>query len=357
MPDHQFAWYLRALAAPEKIGTSELEIPSDAQCGYWRRKRSKAAREREPERPFEAVALFYGDDGRLWLGVDQKWRRPEGTLSVRDLANEAWPFFCREPVTKAAYDEYLATGRWADLPPPETKPAEVPVPASDRDVTRADNAPPEMTPLEEHLIAQEEDTVLIATFLAKQLASQEEVNKASEWANRCARRAKWLRDEHKRLKAPILEAGKKLDADYLRPAEREDDLAKRLTAAQAPFLRAEEQRRRDEAARANAAAVKEAEAKQEPPPPPIEPPKRASAGGATGRKSTLRDVHKATVVNYVALATFLATGGDAKAEPATCANTKLKELLDKTANDLAQPLADGVEQHGFKVRVEKEARR
>lgn len=244
---------------------------------------------------------------------------------------------------------------------------EITVPAADRAVSRSDNLPPDMDPLEFHGYQLAEEKALVEKFLETPIKTQTDADKASEWANRVSRLEKWFKDTHKALKAPLLEQTRALDAAYLRKAEDAAALAKKLTQHQTPFLVAEQKRLEAEAAAKQRIVEEEARRQAEASPPagqqpvvaadPAPAPVKARSGGASGRATSLQQQRVAVIVDYQALASFLIHGGRQGVPLNSCANADLKEALDKAAHRIAQVSPIGSTQPGFEIVERPVARR
>lgn len=388
-PKPGFEWHARALANPNDIGrTKDLPVHEDSlHFGYYRKrseKGGKAVWQRVGVWPVKTeeglVMRVYVDD--VPVAADQH--------------TKVFSYACRNPISYDVYSQVRAGKPWPDSPPPLTafvgtiknvgnEPLnvgggmslapgeEMTVPASDRVVTRSDNAPAEDDyTIRKHVLAEEKG--LVPIFLEKPITDQDGANKAAEWANRISRNAKWFRDTHRELKAPILEEGRRLDAAYLRPAEEAEALAKKLTQHQTPFLAAEQRRLEAEAQERQRTSEEEAR-RQADVPPPVDgpaaaapdpapryptsppPPPKAKSGGASGRSTTLRVEKVAVISDYRLLAAFLITGGREGTPNNSCSNPDLKEALDKLAHRMAQTAIPDMPTPGFTVEERPVARR
>lgn len=385
----QFDFWRKVLADPSKIGSPELSLSEgEVHSGYWRSKKRDGS-------GWQAVGI--------WRVGDQNFLAIDGKLS-RQAAYSIFSYACRHPIPYDLYVKVTHGEPWPDLPPAlsgatkeggdatdtthngpttsksETVPAGPPpagIPAADREVSRADNQPPEAfqdTP-EGKKAQLAEEQQLAAAFLKAPITTQELANKAANWADRVAKLGRWFGDEYERLNRPLLTEQKRIRALYLEPEKDATALAKTLTSAQTDFLWETEQKRVRQLKAAADAAEAERRAEIEkvalesgpeaalkvsletPVAPPPGAPAKVRSGGATGRATTITTERVARVTDYFMLAAFLISGGMEGTPRDVCHNPELKALLDKLSHRMAQTAISGHTQPGFTVEDKPKARR
>jgi hypothetical protein len=340
MSADQFEWYRAALAG------EATTVTTTPQAGFyeWRRKKAGAR---------HAVAL--------WRGADGLWRvRLDGKSFDRD-PDEMWTYLYHRPIPKALYDAIARGEPWPDAAP-----------------GLGHNSGENPDDPASWLNALQEEESLAAAFLRKPITTQEAADKAANWSDRVAKLGKRFAAEYERLNRPLLQEQTRIRELLLEPSKRATDLCKSLTRAQSSFL-ADQRRKAEEAARRAREEAEEAErdrlaqvaqeqgltaalkeslqASINLPPPAAA---KVTAGGATGRKTTLRDVPYGKVTDYVAFASQLILGSDGVI--GECANPDLKACLDKIAQKMAPNYATAPEElragvHGVEFGLRAEARR
>lgn len=251
----------------------------DPQPGFYRKRKFKNG-------PWQRVAIWPDTDaGGMQALVDNDPVDP----------SDIWTWCCQNPITEAVYRTVETGGQWPDEPPAapgigHNMPGDDP-----HDALKAE-------------LAGEQE---IATeFLGKPVEIQEDADKAAVWAKRVADIGKRAEEHRKTEKAPILEAGRAVDAKWNEVVTAAKDLTARLKKHVEPFLiakkreeeerarkaREEADRLRREAAEADEAARAEALKKAD------ETEKVAAAknsqAGRTGARVALRTVYVAVITDY-----------------------------------------------------------
>lgn len=241
----------------------------------------------------------------------------DGKTANNGRPMQVWPFASKEPVTKAAYDEYLKTGTWPDQHPA---------------VTLSNNAPLDDNSIEGltaqiNMLANEADMLMgkgaaktqteadhaadVAIRLGElwgRADSLRKIEKQPHYDKAVAVENKWrplldVASIYSRIKAIVCKPF--IDAENARRQKAQDD------AIAAAAERARQQREADDAARiaaetttdhvegspADAAAPMPAAAYTPPPPAPIPAFKPASAG-TRGRKVSSRSKKVARITDY-----------------------------------------------------------
>lgn len=215
-------------------------IHSEPEQGYFR-VRSKGE-------PWEPVAIWY-DENSGWLAY-------RNGREVR--AEEIWTWACRNPITHGAYEKAMAGGGFDDEPRP--------APGIGDNSAEAD-------PFDAVKIELAGEAEMAAEFLATEITTQDQADKAGIWAKRLTDLAKRA-DNHRVVeKEPHLVAGREVDDKWRDPIAEAKDWATKLKRHVEPFLiaqkRAEEERQRkareeaDAARRAAAEAARKAQESQQ----------------------------------------------------------------------------------------------
>lgn len=241
--DYRFWWSAleaKASGAPVPPLTAD-KVP----CGRWR------YADRRGEGRWIAVAVWRGPDGVL-QAVEVK----DGTyssVSVDDAMLYAW----KHPVTEEAYNLFTETGRWPD------------------DVGPGHNTPPLDGP---DGLADVIDSAILAALgeVKDGIADQLQCDRAQNYRDRLLKLAKQVEAEHKKEKAPILEAGRAVDAKWKPLAKRIEEAVALLRQAMTPFLVSQQE--------AAEAAAPQAEVKVR--------------AGSTGRPATLKTVRVAHITDW-----------------------------------------------------------
>jgi hypothetical protein len=268
----QYAHWRRRLAG-EDLPIHENQI----ECGRYKMRRAKGGK-------FEPVAIFM-KDGEMLAAIGKEFVAPE----------KIWLHAVKHPVSEADYKYAMANGHFPDEPAPRTI---------------GDNAPPEtieeQIPLE---IEQAHDWLAAVGAITNQRDADIAGNRVS-----ALRKLKSEAEaEHRREKAPHLEAGRKVDAKWKPLIEDCEATVKALLAAVTKWANAEAARRAREAEEARRKAEAEAEEKRrqaqaqgqpepEDSPLPLEvaPPPKVQVGGARGPKIGLRTETVAVITDYAA---------------------------------------------------------
>jgi hypothetical protein len=178
-----WAWWEAALATPKLIGIApSLQIhDGDPQQGFYKT--------RWKGKNWEPVAIWREED--TWFAL----RNGRGVD-----ANEIWTWVCRFPITSEAYDRAVAGGGWAD---------------DDPSVAAALAKPGHNLGDEFETLKDEIDSAEAGADLYKGIDSDERVGRAQSLRarlNELAGKADKLREAAKK---PHLEAGKKVDAQWM----------------------------------------------------------------------------------------------------------------------------------------------
>lgn len=315
----QFAAWAKALTDKAPIDT-EVGNP---RSGYFRLKN-------------EAIAIWRDDDGYLLC-----WRSdPKAyTPSKPDEIDDLFSFACKRPITYEAYQEFVQSGKW----PEDVEPVQ---PAS----SEPDKA------LAEELAAQQKAAKEWLTGLGHKPQTQEEADKAANFANEFAKIEAKAFSSHKEEKAEPLELCRLIDEKWLRTrdaAKTAKTWAKTLNEdfliAEKRRLAEEDRKRREEAARAaqeaEAARLEAEKANMPPPPPtpvPLAPAPVKAKAGTSGRANHLRDVPVHEITDVRALLTFFS---NMNAPPA-----ELVAVLQTLVNRMR---AAGAEVPGVTTRIEQ----
>jgi len=212
-------------------------IHSEPKQGYFRVRRKGE--------PWEPVAIWH-DENSGWLAYRNR-------REVR--AEEIWTWACRNPITHEAYEKAMAGGGFDDEP--KSAPG------------IGDNSA-EADPFDAVKIELAGEAEMAAEFLATEITTQEQADKAGIWAKRLTDLSKRA-DNHRVVeKEPHLAAGRVVDDKWRDPIAEAKEWATKLKRHVEPFLiaqkRAEEERQRkarDEAEVARRAAAEAARKAQE----------------------------------------------------------------------------------------------
>jgi hypothetical protein len=224
---------------------------------------------------------------------------------------------CRAPITRDLYMLIADGGAWPDE-----------VPAVDRIVSTSDNEP-ELSPsqkLEAELNDVKDKARSWFAEIGKKITTQEQSDKAGNFANEFAKLQKKAEDTHKVEKAPHLEAGRAVDAAWKPLVTAAEEAKKWAKKAAEGFLIAEQKRLDDErkkleqeaeaARKAAGAALMAAEAKAAEAGVPVEvelpvvphvpaQPERAKAG-TSGRSISIRQRTEYQIADLPAAVAYLA---------------------------------------------------
>lgn len=280
----QFEFWRAALESGSKV-EYEKGFP---RAGYYR------IRDRNDDRSirWDAVAIWYDDDG---LNCWRTGPRPAPTDA--DAIEELFVSCNSSPISYELYTLIAGGGAW----PEEV--AAIETPAADLPPHEAATA--ELTAQREAMAAWIKEIGAVKT--------QEQCDKAANYADTFAKLEKRAAETHKSEKAPWLEGGRQVDSAWKPVIERAAELKAYAKKSSEPFLIAEKARLAAEAKRAAEEAAKvareaeaarlEAERAGAPPPvveaAPIAPPPVATAkAGTSGRAISVRSytVHKITDV-------------------------------------------------------------
>jgi len=297
--DDQFAHWREALDAGKPVEF----VKGAPRAGYYR------VRDRGQDRAirWDAVAIWYDDDGLNCARTG----RPAPTHA--DEIEELFAQCNSSPISYDLYQSIANGGAWPD--------AVEPVAPSAPDLPPHQAIDAEMTALREQM----------AKWIAeiKAVKTQEEADKAGNYAGEFAKLEKRAADAHKVEKAPHLEAGRLVDAAYKPVIERAGTLKAYAKKTAEAFLIAEKRRideenrkakeEADRIAREQERARIEAERAGAPPPiapepPPFAPVPQKAKAGTSGRAISIRTrtVHQITDVR--ALLAYVADMNDLPAD-------------------------------------------
>ena len=167
-----YAYWRNALA-----GTFGPVHDGDAQPGFYRKRAHKGG-------PWLPVAIWH--DGKSMIAL------------LDGKAADLWSWVCDKPITEAAYKAIMAGESWPDEP--KAVPALSNLPSDPREALGVE-------------WAGEKDVV--AEILATPITTKEQADQAAVWTKRAAAIAKKATDQHKVAKQPHLDAGRKVDDDWL----------------------------------------------------------------------------------------------------------------------------------------------
>lgn len=253
----------------------------DPQSGFYRKKLGQ-------NRGFAPVAIWQRG-GKIICLVNGK----------EQSADELWTWVCQHPITKEAYDAFMASGQWPDDAP-----------------KIGDNRPPEgFDDLRERI--EENASEAIAWLKDRTIENQQDADRAANWRDVLNTLGKLAESERKREKEPHLNAGREVDSKYRPLTERVKEVATKLRGALTVFLNAEEKRRRAKAAaeakKAEEAAERAAAKGESEPELPVAEPVKVAAGGARGKRASLRSVTKAEITDYAQALEYFAEHSEVQA--------------------------------------------
>jgi hypothetical protein len=265
--------YLKKLADPEcKNPGPEPEVtPGKPQAGYYR------------TQSHQAVAIWHSEDHTKVFA--QTTARNGSSYLIRDpdSVDELFSKVCRHPVAGDTYTRFVQAKTW---------PEDVETPA-ERGI--GDNSAA-LAP-HERIRAELNDFLDRARSWLKgigKVATKEHADKAANYAEEFAKLEKKADEEQKRLKKPILEAGRKIDGEWKPVIAAASDAKREFKKACEDYLiavkkQAAEQERRD---REDAAARGEF----------LQHRPSAAVAGTSGGRVGLRTYKEAVVADWKALA-------------------------------------------------------
>jgi hypothetical protein len=226
---------------------------------------------------------------------------------LRDEIDELFGFVCRKPIPYELYETIRDGGKW---------PEDVEAPAERGMGDNSQN-------LEPHEALQADINNLADAArdwlksIGGNITTQEQADKAANYATEFGKLEKRGQDKHKAEKAPHLEAGRAVDAAW-KPVIDLADQKKRFMKKTAEAWLIEEKRRLEKIERERIAAERkaaEAEAQAArargeeapPPPPPVEEPASVRVSVGTRGKVAIRTRTEYEIVDLPAFAAFLAT--------------------------------------------------
>jgi len=313
------------------LAGTEQEVHEDQpQCGFWRR------REKKDSPLWSAIATWEDPVGIVGTEI-----RSDGSTRMIDVP-ELWTYFCQNPVTYEAYQQFKESHRWPDDAPEP--------PAAGH------NRPPELdsddpfTRLSAEL-KSEHETVYV--FLGTEITTQDQADQVGSWVKRLTRLGSEVKDAHKLEKDPHLSAGREVDDKWrdLKPAFKDlaDHLRRHADAwmiAQKRAKEAEVNKKLAEAAKLDEEAdkatvdqhedLKQKAADKRKDAQTLA--KKGTTAGRTGAKMSVREVTVGTVEDYD------------KAHMAFKDHPEMKNLITRLAQQAAKA---GVPVDGVKIEREE----
>ncbi|MEQ1694734.1 MAG: hypothetical protein ABL901_02740 [Hyphomicrobiaceae bacterium] len=313
-------WYKSTMA-----GQKPPVHDGQPQCGFFRKKLASKG-------ITVAAAIWLDDAGQLVCRIGS-----DDTLN----AHKEWAWLARHAIPEADAHYWFEHGDWqgkrATEAPPSPTPLDAgaggetsPKPVLMPSTTEALSAPAPIgdntgtaPPSEEDVTLEQMQGAIEGAALwlkATKIDTEDAANNAANRVGRLRELIGKIRRYHTTEKAPITEAGRKLDARYLRPIDRADDAVKTLLGALTAWQRVE-QARRDKLIAQQRAEQEAAEAKRQADiiaaekaaakgksAPPIDVPlplpaapkleEKVRIGGATGKRISLRTVTVVDVTDH-----------------------------------------------------------
>lgn len=221
----RWAWWQRALANPEEIGTSIPVHDGDAQQGYYR--------VRPKDGQWEPIAIFYPEDSDQIVAYRNGKEVP---------ADQIWTWCCRNPISFEAYEKAMAGGGFDDEP------------VKARGI--GDNSG-EADPYDALKIEYLGEKEQAEEFMKKPVKTQADADKMAIWKDRLSKIKSKAAALHKVEKQPFLDGGRAVDAKWRDLKEEPDTVIEKMRLHVKPFLdekkRAEEERQRKAREEAEAA--------------------------------------------------------------------------------------------------------
>lgn len=272
----------------------------DPQCGFYRRKNTSR---QTKEITYDAVAIYRDADGIVGVVL-----HANGSTAVvmGNSLNEWWNSVCGRPITEDAYRARERGEPWPDAhtaaPKDKSAPVAPPAPA---------NAVPEPT-----LSDQIEKLASGADQYAK-IEDDGTAQRAQSLRANLTELAGKADKERASQKEPHLEAGRKVDAEWMPVVKRAKDVAASIRSSLEAWENEKRRIARVAAEKAERERLeferqkREAEAKNAPPPPepvkpiPNTPPPAAQIRGAAGRAAAVSVWHEVIVDDEAAAYAFL----------------------------------------------------
>lgn len=271
-----YAWWRAALD-----GVTGPISDGDPQPGFYRTRRQRGG-------PWLPAAIWIDEHGaaQAVVGADYEPTDPDAI----------WIACAKHPVPEADYRAACESGQW---------PGDAPAPARGM----GDNAPPET--IEDRIAA----SIETAEAWLDKVGEIGDTATGDQCANMRAALLALIKDadaQRDAEKRPHLEAGRAVDAKWRPVIDGCKAVADRLRAALTPWLRKLEDEKRARAAEqiAQGATVARADT-------------AARAGGATGKRASLRTQRRAVIEDYPAALQFFAE------------HPEVKELVQRLANKVA----------------------
>lgn len=280
------------------------------QPGFWRRKGYPKGS------PDQAIAIFLDEDANLIATVDAR----REITDPMDICEKVWRFCMEKPITKEIYDSVCDGENWPDDP------------GLGHNVADVDD---EFDVLKDQI----ENAIKVAKSY-KDIDDKDTADKAANTRDRLNELKKVTEEQRKERKKPHDDAGKAVQARYKPLIERIEEAAKKVREDLTPYLRKLEIAEMEKALEAAKQESQEVEVEASATPKaPTEAPK-ARVGGASGRRTTLRDYKTYTIEDYEKVLAAVKDDDD------------VKDAVLKVARRRA---VAGVKIPGLKITVEKRA--
>lgn len=237
----------------DQLAGKDPEWPdaSHPEAGYYRNRYMAPAGNGKREAAYEAVGFWQDADGN-WCCARSKFG--DGSKLKLDEMAELFASCCRSPVTYEVYRDFMATGVWPDMPSGEREPLAEGQPAQADAPAAADDKPP--APAYERAMAKVlEVEKACKDWLAKigrKPATQEEADIAADFAEKFAKIEKAAEQARVAEKAPHLENGKRVDANWKPPTTKAATCKTWAKNLNVDFILAEQKKREQAAAEENA---------------------------------------------------------------------------------------------------------
>lgn len=277
----QFTHWSKALADKTGVETER----GNPRSGYYRNRN-------------EAIAIWRDDDGYLLC-----WRSdPKAYVpSKPDEIDDLFGYCAAHPISYEAFIAFQKDGRW----PEDIEP-----------IIEAIGSGPPHEDMNAQIGALREQAAAWLKSIGS-VSSQEQADKAANYADAFAAFEKRAEEAHKAEKAPHLEAGRKVDAAWKPVIERAGELKKWAKKSSEAFLIAEKARlaeedrkRQSEAARIARARIAAEKAGEPPPvvtaPVAFTPPPQKAKAGTSGRTVALRTRQVHEIVDWRKFLAYLA---------------------------------------------------
>ena len=271
----QYEWWRNALAG--NVGPIHDGEP---QSGFYR---SKSKNKQTGAVSHNAIAYWRNDAGDLKCQIN-------GKPVDEQRALEQWTFCCRNPITFDLHRDVVMSGnQWPD---------------TNEVVERLSNNPPADDSIESiseriQELSREANKLIEAGAAGDQNAA----DRASDLANSFGEMETKVGKLHQVEKAPVLQAGREIDAKWFALRDIAKELKAKIKAVVVtPYLRKKDDEARAARAAAEKAARDAAMAGKPTPQPTVAPPARTMAGSSK-RSVSLRTYYSAQIEDRAALLT------------------------------------------------------